>query len=169
MKFQALVHDRTFDLALTDGALSDGALVVDGEAVEATLERIAGREVLLLLDGRSYPFTVEPQDDGTLALTHGGQRLSVRLKTERDLLLERFGMEDAGTAAERELRAPMPGLVLSVLAEPGQAVGEGAGLVVLEAMKMENELRAATAGTVAAVHVEPGQPVGKNDLLVSFE
>ncbi len=163
MKFQALVHDHPFDLSL-DG----DALVVGGERAAFRFERVAEHEVLLLLDGRSYPFTVEPQDDGTLRLTHDGRSLTVRLKTERDLLLERFGMEDADSAAERELRAPMPGLVLSVLAEAGQAVEEGTGLVVLEAMKMENELRAAAAGTVAAVHVEPGQPVGKNDLLVSF-
>ncbi|MEM1041261.1 MAG: biotin/lipoyl-containing protein [Bacteroidota bacterium] len=163
MQFQALVHDRTVDLAL------DGTdLTVDGEAVEARVERIAEREVLLLLDGQSYSFTAEPQRDGTLALTHAGQRLQVRLKNERDLLLEQFGMDTSDSAAERELRAPMPGLVLSVLAEPGQEVPEGTGLVVLEAMKMENELRAAAAGTVATVHVEPGQAVGKNDLLVSF-
>jgi biotin carboxyl carrier protein len=56
-----------------------------------------------------------------------------------------------------------------VLVEAGQEIEEGAGLVVLEAMKMENELRAQNAGTVATVHVEAGQPVGKNDLLVSFE
>ncbi len=163
MKFQALVHDRTFDLSL------DGTdLIVDGAPVDAHFERIAEREVLLVLDGRSYTFTVEPQADGTLHLTHAGQNLKVKLKNERDLLLEQFGMEAADSAAERELRAPMPGLVLSVLAEPGQEVAEGAGLVVLEAMKMENELRAAAAGTIATVHVEPGQPVGKNDLLVSF-
>jgi pyruvate carboxylase subunit B len=164
MKFQALVHDQPLDLEL-DG----GTLTIDGERTAYTFRRIAPNEVLLLLDGRSFPFTVEPQRDGTVRLTHAGQSIPVRVKTERDLLLESFGMEAAASAADRELRAPMPGLVLSVLVEPGQEVAEGTGLVVLEAMKMENELRAATAGTVAAVHVEPGSPVGKSDLLISFE
>ena len=53
----------------------------------------------------------------------------------------------------------MPGLVVRVEVEPGQRVDAGAGLVVVEAMKMENELRAAGAGVVAAVHVAPGQVV----------
>ncbi len=163
MKFQALVHDQSLDLTL-DG----DALTVGGEPVEVTFQRIAPNEVLLLLDGRSYPFTVEPQADGTMRLTHAGRSLHVRVKTERDLLLEAFGVEDAEAEAVRELRAPMPGLVLSVLVEPGQEVAEGAGLVVLEAMKMENELRSSAAVTIAAVHVEPGNPVSKNDLLVSF-
>ena len=163
MKFQALVHDQPVDLEL-DG----GALTIDGERADYTFRRIAPNEVLLILDGRSFPFTVEPQNDGTVQLTHAGRSLPVRVKTERDLLLESFGVEDTASAAERELRAPMPGLVLSVLVEPGQEVAEGAGLVVLEAMKMENELRATTAATIATVHVAPGSPVGKNDLLISF-
>ena len=163
MKFQALVHDRTLDLDLTDGTLT-----VDGEPVDYALRRVTPHEVLLLLDGRSLTFTVEPQEDGTTRLTHRGRSLDVRVKTERDLLLESFGMEGEDSAAARELRAPMPGLVLSVLVAPGQAVAEGDGLVVLEAMKMENELRATSAGVVETVHVEPGAAVGKNDLLVSF-
>lgn len=164
MKFQALVNNQAFDLAL-DG----DTVTLDGDATEVSFQRISANEVLLLLDGRSYPFTAEPQDDGTVRLTHAGHGLDVRVKTERDLLLEAYGVEEGAAAAERELRAPMPGLVLSVLVEAGQEIEEGAGLVVLEAMKMENELRAANAGTVATVHVEAGQPVGKNDILVSFE
>jgi biotin carboxyl carrier protein len=164
MKFQALVADQSFDLAL-DG----DSVTIDGAPVDVSFKRIAPNEVLLLLDGHSYPFTTEPQDDGTVRLTHAGHGMNVRVKTERDLLLEEYGVEEGAGAAERELRAPMPGLVLSVLVEAGQEIEEGAGLVVLEAMKMENELRAQNAGTVATVHVEAGQPVGKNDLLVSFE
>ena len=163
MKFQALVSDRTFDLNL-DG----DTLTVDGEPVDYSLQRISPREVLLLLDGQSITFTVEAGDNGTMRLTHHGRSFDVKLKTERDLLLESLGMDTADSAAARELKAPMPGLVLSVLVEPGQEVQEGDSLVVLEAMKMENELRAQSAGTVAAVHVEPGAAVGKNDLLIAF-
>lgn len=163
MKFQALVNDQAFDLTL-DG----DTVTIDGSPAEISFQRVSANEVLLLLDGRSYPFTAETQDDGTVRLTHAGRAFGVRVKTERDLLLEEYGVEAGAGAAERELRAPMPGLVLSVLVEEGQEVEEGAGLVVLEAMKMENELRAATTGTVAKVHVEAGSPVGKNDLLVSF-
>jgi pyruvate carboxylase subunit B len=63
----------------------------------------------------------------------------------------------------------MPGLVVRVQVEPGQAVGAGAGLVVLEAMKMENELRSAAAGVVRSVRVKPGEPVEKGQVLVELE
>jgi biotin carboxyl carrier protein len=67
------------------------------------------------------------------------------------------------------LRAPMPGLVVRVLVEPGQAVSGGGGVVVLEAMKMENELKATADGTVKAVRVRPGEPVEKGQVLVELE
>jgi pyruvate carboxylase subunit B len=62
----------------------------------------------------------------------------------------------------------MPGLVVRVLAERGQLVEPGQGLIVLEAMKMENELRAVAAGTVAAVPVSAGQAVEKGQVLMEF-
>jgi pyruvate carboxylase subunit B len=55
-----------------------------------------------------------------------------------------------------------------VQVETGQSVAAGAGLVVLEAMKMENELRAVAAGVVRAVLVQPGQPVEKGQILLEF-
>ena len=68
-----------------------------------------------------------------------------------------------------EIRAFVPGAVLSVLIEPGQAVTRGTPLLVVEAMKMHNTLLASADGTVAAVNVEPGTLVEKGDLLVALE
>jgi biotin carboxyl carrier protein len=55
---------------------------------------------------------------------------------------------------------------VAVLVEVGRPVERGAGLVVLEAMKMENEFRAVAEGVVTEIHVEPGQAVNAGDLLV---
>ncbi len=63
----------------------------------------------------------------------------------------------------------MPGLVLRVHVAPGQQVVAGAGLVVLEAMKMENELKSAASGVVRTVRVKPGEAVDKGQILVEFE
>ena len=77
---------------------------------------------------------------------------------------------DAGGAlGPRELRAPMPGLVVRVLVEPGQRVSPGDGLIVVEAMKMENELRADAAATVETVSAQSGDAVDRDDLLITFE
>jgi 3-methylcrotonyl-CoA carboxylase alpha subunit len=76
--------------------------------------------------------------------------------------------DDRGGVAG-ECRAPLPGAVTKVLVAVGDAVAEGDGLVVLEAMKMEHTLRAAGAGTVSRVVIEPGQQVDVGDLLVELE
>ena len=64
------------------------------------------------------------------------------------------------------VKAPMPGLVVKMLVEPGAAVAAGQGLVVLEAMKMENEIKASAAGVIESVAVKPGQAVEKGAALV---
>jgi biotin carboxyl carrier protein len=69
----------------------------------------------------------------------------------------------------RELKAPMPGLVVKVLCEPGQQVKPGQALVVLQAMKMENELSLPRAGTIKQVSAEPGQTVDQGQVLVVVE
>ncbi|MEO0559994.1 MAG: acetyl-CoA carboxylase biotin carboxyl carrier protein subunit [Bacteroidota bacterium] len=158
---------RTGDLSLSLD-IQDGSLHVDGQPVDARISQISEHSVLLVLDGRPHVLTLQ-RDGSTAHVTQGGTDVEVTVKTETDLLLERFGLDAGDSAAEREIRAPMPGLVLRVLAEPGQTVVAGQGLVVLEAMKMENELKAPADGTIAAVYTEAGAAVGKNDLLVELE
>ena len=104
---------------------------------------------------------------GGWAIRLDGREHEVRLEGER----ERAVREIAGVAARPatlDLRAPMPGLVVKVLVEPGQEVAPGDGLVVVEAMKMENELRAETPGVIAVVEVAPGQAVERDEVLVRF-
>ena len=60
----------------------------------------------------------------------------------------------------------MPGNILKVAVQPGQAVKEGDLLVVLEAMKMENEIFAPCAGTVAQVLVQKGSNVDTGATMV---
>ena len=70
---------------------------------------------------------------------------------------------------DRTIVAPMPGLVVKVEVEVGQAVRAGQGVVVVEAMKMENELKAPADGVVAKIHVEPRQTVEKGTVLITLE
>ena len=65
----------------------------------------------------------------------------------------------APVAGGETVAAPMPGTILKVNVQPGQAVKAGEVLIVLEAMKMENEIMAPKAGTVAQVLVSRGANV----------
>jgi len=101
-------------------------------------------------------------------VTIAGRRTDVRVKDERALLMEAFGLDDQGPAGG-EVRAPMPGLVLDVRVAPGDEVTVDEGLIVLEAMKMENELKAPASGTVVAIHAKAGDAVEKNTLLIEID
>ena len=161
--YQALVGDRSVDITL-----SDDTAEVDGTTVRYDAETVREGYLSLVVDGRSVPVSVEPTDGDTLRVTIAGRRTEVRVKDERALLLEEFGLEDA-LAGGGAVVAPMPGLVLDVLVDEGDAVEADQGVIVLEAMKMENELRAPAAGTVTAIHATSGDAVDKNDVLIEIE
>jgi len=65
--------------------------------------------------------------------------------------------------------APMPGIVSSVIAEPGKKVLQGDTMLSIEAMKMETAVNAERDGVIAEVVVEIGSQIGAKDLLVVFE
>ena len=67
------------------------------------------------------------------------------------------------------ITAPIPGRVSRILVQPGQQIGRGDGIVVVEAMKMENELRSPGDGVVVTIAVKEGQAVEGGALLATIE
>lgn len=98
-----------------------------------------------------------------------GEAYQVRITDELDALVKRMGLSANTSHHVSEVKAPMPGLVVTVQVQPGQAVRKGQPLLILEAMKMENVIKSPGKGTVAEVCVEPGQAVDKNQVLVRLE
>lgn len=163
-KYRAHVNDRAFDISF-----EAGQLLIDDTPVDHSFERVGSHSFSLLIDGESVPAVVQPTETGALEVTINGRSTTVQVQDERALLLEQFGLKEPGVAAEREIRAPMPGLVLDIMVEEGQSVEAGDSLLVLEAMKMENELRAPTPGVVQAIHVSADESVDKEALLAEIE
>ena len=63
----------------------------------------------------------------------------------------------------------MPGKVVRVQLEAGASVEKGAGVVVVEAMKMQNEMKSPRAGVVVSINVKPGDTVNAGDVLAVVE
>jgi len=149
----------------------EGARVaVGGVAREAQLSPLPGTPLyLMLLAGDSWTVAVEPgEGPGRWALGVVGERVEVEALDERSGRPRTESAPRAGPTGSRTVTAPMPGLVVRIAVAAGQAVDAGAGLVVVEAMKMENELRAPQAGVVATVHVAVGQAVERGAPLVTL-
>ncbi len=62
--------------------------------------------------------------------------------------------------------APMPGVILEVLAAPGDRVKTGDTVAKLEAMKMENDVKAPVSGVVSEVRVAKGANVTVGEVLL---
>lgn len=163
-RFQALLNESIYAMRV-DGTTID----VNGQTHTFRFDPIDHHRYLLVLDDQQIPVVIEDLPDGDVRVTLDGHRSDIHVKDAKALLLERFGFADSASGAAREVRAPMPGLVLAVAVEPGQTIQVGDRLLVLEAMKMENELCAEAEATVKAIHVAPGDAVGKNEVLIEFE
>lgn len=141
-------------------------VLVDGEIVdlgngEVSVETVEPGVFSVLLDGRSFEVIV---DGGTAWVR--GQEFQVELQDPREL--SDSAGADAATG-RRELRAPMPGKVIRVLASEGEEVAAGQGIVVVEAMKMQNEMPSPKAGRVVALPVKPGDAVAAGQVLAAVE
>lgn len=124
----------------------------------------------ILHEGRSVVAEVIQADYSTktFQLKLNGKLVDLQVKDRFDLLLDKLGMNAASANKINELKAPMPGLIVDVRVEPGQAVQKGDPLLVLEAMKMENILKAPSDGIVSAIKVGLRNNVTKGQVLIQF-
>jgi len=164
VKYHVTVAGETREVELSAEGVS-----LDSEVRSAEVATVPGTGLRhLRLGDRGYPMSAARTGEGWVFRV-AGRKVRVTVEDERTRAIrELAGREDAAEGA-RELRAPMPGRIVRVLAEPGQGVEAGDGLVVMEAMKMENELSARRSGTVEAIRVEEGQTVNQGDVLVVLE
>ena len=161
--FLALVNDSTLQINR-----SGNKIRLESSDIEASIERTGPSTYSLLLKNASFDSHVEKQADKLYKVTINGNSYAVKIGDKRDILLEKLGFAEKDQSTERDITAPMPGLVLAVHTNVGDVIEEGAGLLILEAMKMENEIKAPTSGSITAIHVSPGVAVKKHDLLIEI-
>ena len=165
MKYHVVIGDRSVEVDL-----SGSTPRVNGHPVEAELVTVPDTPVRhLRLNGDSQTFAARPGNRrGLWHLTVRGRSVVAEVVDERTKAIRAMA-GGAEIEAPRVLVAPMPGMVVRVNVEPGQAVTAGQGVIVVEAMKMENELKSPADGVVARVAVTAGQAVEKGALLIAFE
>ena len=105
----------------------------------------------------------------TVSVEVNGETFHVSIKDPLDQMLDLMGFNAGAAKLIKEIKAPMPGLVLEINVEQGQAVEEGAKILILEAMKMENSINIATQATIKKINVKKGQAVEKGQVLVELE
>ena len=120
------------------------------------------------LDGQAVAVKVANQTEGYL-VRHRGVRVHALVCTPVAAELHERLPEKEKPDLSKLIISPMPGLVVSVEVELGQAVQEGEAVCIVEAMKMQNIIRAEADGTVKAIHVGAGDSVAADAIMVEFE
>ena len=144
--------------------------ILNGEAFECDIRKIKDRVFHIIQNGKSYRaelLSIDPEEK-KMSLRINGNPYSVQAKDRFDELLEKMGMNNGNGTGIKELRAPMPGLVLDVKIKEEQILEKGTLILVLEAMKMENTLKSIGAATVKKILVKKGDKVEKGQALVLF-
>jgi biotin carboxyl carrier protein len=127
--------------------------------------------ISILYNGKSFSGFLENVDTAAKEITVSinGQSRKIAIKEPIDQLLSSMGMDMKVAKKMESIKAPMPGMVLKLLVEPGQAIEKGDGLLILEAMKMENVLKAPGAAIVKSIKVNERTAVEKGAVLIELE
>jgi len=116
-----------------------------------------------LVGGQSFEVRIPP---GSQQTEIAGRKLSVEVRDPRNTSRRSQAVHGP---EKQNITAPMPGKVIRVLVQEGDAIETGQGLVVVEAMKMQNEMKASRPGKVVEIRVRDGDTVGAGDTLVVLE
>lgn len=167
MQYEVEVNGRVRQLAV-HRVLGRFSVSVDGRVRQVDAARVDARTLSLIVEpGTSYDVSLAPDAaTGLLNVRVGSTSFAVALNGRRRGRQDECG--PAGPGPQR-IVAPMPGKIVRVAVQPGEAVRARQTVVVIEAMKMENELRAGRDGTVGEIHAREGASVDAGALLVVIQ
>jgi biotin carboxyl carrier protein len=138
---------------------------LDGREVE--IDAVLARPDVLSLRIGNQAYEIKSERVGNdWHLWVGGARFASEVRDPRSLRSRTRAADDHGP---RKLTAPMPGKVVRVLVREGDVVEAGAGVLVVEAMKMQNEIKSPKKGTIQKMLAAEGIAVNAGDVLAIVE
>jgi glutaconyl-CoA/methylmalonyl-CoA decarboxylase subunit gamma len=157
--------EQPVSVDLTPGDGDRVVATIDGRTLELEVRPLGEHGYSIALGDRIAEVAVVRRKDEVL-VSSGASQLVVKLTDRRRY---RSSAAGAGGAGLREVKAVMPGKVVTVLVQVGDAVERDQPLLVLEAMKMENDVRCPSKGKVKEIRVTPGQAVETGELMIVLE
>jgi len=163
--FSVFLQDTTYSVEK-----KGNETLVNHQALTWDLKWMGNRKIHLIQGSQSLEAELLDLDleAKTIQIRLGHKKTTIQLKDRFDLLLEKMGMNASSASSMKEIKAPMPGLILDIKVAPGDVVKKGDVLVILEAMKMENSIKSPGDGMVKIVRVGLKQSVEKNQVLIQF-
>jgi biotin carboxyl carrier protein len=164
MIYDVTINDKNYRLELRreDNRWS---CRIDGRAVEVDAVLVRPDVLSLCISNLACEVKCE-RVAGELYLGVGSERFAAQIRDPRSLRGRSRLADDQGP---KKLIAPMPGKVVRVLVTQGAAVEAGAGVLVVEAMKMQNEIKSPKKGIIQKIMVGEGAAVNSGDVLAIVE
>lgn len=150
----------------------NGNYKIDTESLsDLNLLNLNGNGFHLINHSKSYSVQLLSIDrqTKTIALELDGKSYAFKIEDKLDQLINSLGFDNKTDDGVREIKAPMPGLILDILVKEGEDIEEGSPLFILEAMKMENVIKAATKGKIKTISKAKGDKAEKNELIIELE
>jgi biotin carboxyl carrier protein len=144
---------------------------INGNQKTVDIIEVSKGSFSIIKDYKSYNAEVLHFDalEKKMDIRVNGNRYQIDVKDQFDELLQELGMDNLASAKIKDVKAPMPGLVLDILVSPGQTIAKDEPILILEAMKMENVLKSPTDGVIKSIAAIKSAAVEKNQVLISFE
>jgi biotin carboxyl carrier protein len=166
MKHQIKIGSQSLELDVAPEKISS----TNGE-VDFTTLQLTPDKAIIKLNNRVFTIRIlsDSEDGKSSQVSLNGKTAEIEIKTETDLLLEKLGGNGGRSASAKNIKAPMPGLIVKIHLQPGDSVEKGQAILNFEAMKMENQLKSPGMGVIKQILVSAGDKVEKGQLLVELE
>ena len=164
MIFDVTVNGRDYRVELEAQGGGAWACQINGEQFAVDSSPTISGVLSLLIGGGSYEVLANPAQE---QIAIAGTRYSVEVRDPRSWRSRRA--RAGADEGAKKIVAPMPGKVVRVIAPNGTEVEHGAGVVVIEAMKMQNELKSPKKGRITKILAAEGAAVNAGDVLAVIE
>jgi len=143
----------------------------DSDTNKLDLLNLSNSKLHVINNNKSFNITLEESNflNKEYVVNVNSNRYAVKISNELDVLIKQLGFSVGSSKKANDIKAPMPGLILSINVKVGQKVNEGDQLLILEAMKMENSISSPKEGIVKSVHIKSGETVEKGTLMIELE
>ncbi|MBR7144582.1 MAG: biotin attachment protein, partial [Lentisphaeria bacterium] len=191
--YTATVNGKTFNVSVADGIVAAAAAPavaggvheiktpLPGTVVKQVVsvgDTVAEGDVILIMEAMKMEQEIKADKAGVIAslpaeagavLAADDVVATITVEGAAPAAVAADAPAAAGAAGGHEIKTPLPGTVVKVVASAGDTVAEGDVILVMEAMKMEQEIKADKAGVIASIEVEAGAVLAADDVVATME
>jgi biotin carboxyl carrier protein len=150
--------------------LKSETVILNGNSLNIDWIKVEEGKFHIIKDNKSFLAEVveHNQTEKQFKIKVNNNLYQLDIKDQYDELLKNLGLDNLNSQKIKEIKAPMPGLVLKILVNEGELVSKGENLLILEAMKMENMIKAPTDLIVKRINIKIGDKLEKNQVMLTL-